>query len=82
MLSSKSISEHAEKRMHHAGVNINDINFVLSNGRMKHSKGCVYYFLGKKETQKSQKKLNGLHVLMSSDQKTIITVYKNRRPSW
>ena len=82
MVADKIITEHANKRMHQLGIREEDIAFAIRRGRKKHSKGCIYYFVGKRDVDAEHNELNGLHVLVSCDKQNIITTYKNRTPTW
>ena len=82
MIYNKEVTEHANKRMHQLGINEEAIAYAIQRGRKKYSKGCIYYFVGKKEVDAAHNELNGLHVLVSCDKKSIITAYKNKTPKW
>jgi len=82
MTTNKRITEHANKRMHQLGISEDAINYAISNGRKRYAKGCIYYFVGKKEVDAEHNELNGLHVLVSCDKRDVITTYKSRTPKW
>ena len=82
MKSSKNITEHANRRMHQRGIREDAIAYAINNGRKKYTRGCITYFVGKKEVDAAHNELNGLHVLVSCEQGSIITAYKSKSPKW
>ena len=82
MITNKNFTEHANRRMHQRGISEEAIVYALNNGRRLHARGCIYYFVGKKEVDAAHNELNGLHVLVSCDKKNIITAYKRKSPNW
>ena len=69
------------------GITKEAIDIVLKFGREIRAKGAVFYVLGKREIQKFQKinpnlkALEGVQVVTSIEDGTIITVYRNKNLS-
>ena len=77
------LTEHACKRMDQRGLKQEAIEVALTYGRRIHSRRALYYVVGQKEIREfgkicpEIKELDGLQVLMDSESKHILTVYRN-----
>lgn len=80
-------SYHAQARMGLRGITEEAIDLVLKFGREIRAKGAIFYVLGKREIQKFQtinptiQALEGVQVVTSVQDGTIITVYRNKNLS-
>lgn len=78
-----AVSDHAAKRMSQRGLSPRQVDLVMEYGRRVHSRRAVYYALGRKEVARHQVKvpelaeLEGIQVVVNSDQEVILTVYRN-----
>ena len=78
------ISGHAVCRMNSRRFNVDILETVLEFGRVVYTRGASIHVIGKKEiTRYSTKGINlsaceGIHVVCSTDEETIITMYKNK----
>lgn len=72
-------SKHAEKSLAKRNITVSDVNIALDKGTKIHRTGVIFYFLRKKDLPEGKEfeHLNGLTVLAKN--RTIITVYRNRR---
>jgi len=81
-INSFSVSDHARLRMGQRGVSEEAVELALTYGRKIHSRGAVFYVIGRKEISKLEDDmpeiatLDGVQVIASSDG-SVITVYKN-----
>lgn len=79
-ISSNHISQHASNRMHERSINDWQIEQVLTYGRKAHNRKAIIYAVGRKEVKANGRFLEtceGIHVLCSPDNGTIITTYRN-----
>ncbi|WP_448335298.1 DUF4258 domain-containing protein [Bellilinea sp.] len=76
---------HALWRMALRGLSKADIDYVLANGKCHFTAGANFYYLGKRQipyrdSQCNQiSRLEGTVVLLSKDDSTVITVYRNKK---
>lgn len=78
-----NLSNHACSRMGSRRISSDDVATVMTYGRTYHVRGAVVYALGKREAQWCRKdgvkpdRIEGLQVICSADDNTVITVYRN-----
>ena len=76
-------SNHAGSRMGSRRISCNDVCTVMTYGRTYHVRGAVVYALGKREAEMCRMdglnpdRIEGLQVVCSSDDNSVITVYRN-----
>lgn len=78
------LTDHALKRMHARGFSKDAVGAVLQYGRKTHTKGAVYYSVGRRETKKFRhsgidlRNCEGLHIVCANDRPhSIMTMYRN-----
>ena len=74
------LTNHARKRMSGRGIRPEDIDLVLSFGRVTHTRGAVIHVVGQKEIREHGRFLercSGLQVLCSPHDGAVITSYRN-----
>ena len=77
------VTEHARQRMGQRGVSEEAVELALHYGRKIHSRGAVFHVIGRKEIARLGDEhpeindLDGVQVLTSADDDSVITVYKN-----
>jgi len=77
------LSSHAGSRMGSRRISCDDVSTVMTYGRTYHVRGAVVYALGKREAEMCRKdglkpdRVEGLQVVCSADDDTVITVYRN-----
>jgi hypothetical protein len=81
------VTAHAWQRMSGRGFSPDDIDQVLSWGRVLHKwDGALCHFVGRREVDLARRHgvdlegVEGLHVLTATDSGVIITAWRNRRP--
>ena len=80
-----NITQHARQRMAQRNVSMSDINCILAYGCYTHCAGAIQVHLRDKDipvAQKAQKRwsrLQGTTVVLSRDESSIITVWRNRQ---
>ena len=80
----ESLSKHAIIRAQQRSISREAIAFALSFGKRVQRQSAVFYFLGKRyipaEFSRDPKvrRWEGTTVVMSSDEESILTVYRNR----
>lgn len=81
-----NVTYHACLRMAQRGLSQSDIQFVLTYGHKLRRSGSLFFFLGKRDIpvelsrlDNKIAKLEGTLLVLSSDGKELITVYKNRK---
>lgn len=77
------ISKHAMLRMSSRNITEEAIEITINFGRMVYTKGARIFVIGKKEIKAFKNKINlkgleGLHVVCSAWDDSIITVYINK----
>lgn len=75
-----TLSSHVMTRMSQRGIREDDIRYAIKSGKKRHSKGACFFFVGRKNVDRSHQKLNGLHVLI--EENVIVTAYKNKKTQW
>ncbi len=77
------LAAHARKRMDQRGVSEQAVQLALSYGRKIYSRRTVFHVIGRKEIARHGKQvpellaLDGVQVITSLDQYTVVTVYRN-----
>ena len=74
------ITKHARNRMSERSIKKWQVEHVLNYGRICHNRKAVIYAVGRKEVRKNGRFLEpceGVHVICSSKNEIVITVYKN-----
>lgn len=80
-----NFSFHALHRMALRGLSKADVAYVLAHGKCHFAAGANFYYLGKRQipfcdSKSSQiSRLEGTVVLLSKDDQTVITVYRNKK---
>jgi len=78
------LSEHAEQRLRHRQFTACEVAFVLQYGHIEHRTGVRFFFLGAKQIPVEQRdnrwvqRLIGSVVLVSSVERTIVTMYRHK----
>jgi len=81
--SSLCLTGHAASRMGSRRISHDDVAAVMSYGRCFYVRGAMVYALGHHEAEKCRKdglrvdRIEGLQVVCSSENETIITAYRN-----
>lgn len=76
------VTNHARSRMFSRAISADEIDLVMSFGRIVHTRGAAIHVVGHKEVSRYQRhgvslyRCEGLHVVCSQDGR-IITVYRN-----
>ncbi|GAM10334.1 hypothetical protein OR1_02623 [Geobacter sp. OR-1] len=76
------LTNHARSRMFSRAISADEIDLVISFGRVIHTRGAAIYVVGHKEVSRYQKhgvnlfRCEGVHVVCSPDG-AILTVYRN-----
>ena len=76
---------HARQRGAQSNLCVDDVDLVRRYGVLEHRTGVRFYFVGKREVERFRvveprlDKLHGVVVVVSSDDRMVITVYRNRR---
>ena len=76
-----SLTNHARRRMSGRGIRPEDIDMVLSFGRITHTRGAVIHVVGQKEILEHGRFLErceGIHVLCAPNDGAVITTYRNQ----
>lgn len=79
-----NFTEHAVVRTGQRGVTFDSIELAFQYGRQEHSRGAIYYVIGRAEVEEYKNVVpeiishEGLHVVCSSDDGAIMTVFKNK----
>ncbi len=74
------LTNHARSRMTGRGIRSEDIDLVISFGRITHTRGAVIHAIGQKEIREHGRFLErcaGVHVLCSPQDGAVITTYRN-----
>jgi len=78
-----TLTGHAASRMGSRRISHNDVAAVMNYGRCFYVRGAVVYALGHREAEICRKdgirvdRIEGLQVVCSSENETIITAYRN-----
>ena len=77
-------TRHASMRAAQRNIGIFDMDFVLTYGKRTHSAGALFIFLRKRDipdefrTDDRVTKLEGTTLVISTDDNSLITLYKNK----
>ena len=74
------ITKHANQRMSERSINEWQVDKVLAYGRRHYNHKAIIYAVGRKEVRRHGRFLEpceGVHVICSSKNEIVITVYKN-----
>ncbi len=76
------LSRHAAQRARSRGLSRRDLGLVLLYGRSCYVRGAEIRFVGRRETRRNTAvprllKVEGVHVVCSTDDGAVITVYRN-----
>ena len=78
------MTPHAELRAQQRAISREAISFTIQHGKRSRHRGAIFYYLGKRFTPKEFQKdarvrrWEGTTIIVSNDESTIITVYRNR----
>lgn len=78
-------TDHAEKRMAQRNLSLDDVLFTMQHGKIFHRAGALIVYLRAKDIPKHSRrnekirKLEGTTVILSREEPSILTVYRNRR---
>ncbi len=78
-------NSHSAQRAAQRNLKIIEIEYVITNGQCFNKAGAVIYFLRKRDipetdqAENSLARLAGTAVILSKDEKTLLTVWRNRR---
>jgi len=75
-----NFTDHAQKRMSARSINESQIDQVMRFGRESHTRKAVIYTIGRKEVKENGRFLEpceGIQVVCSPTDGTIITTYRN-----
>ena len=81
--STPRLTGHAASRMGSRRISQDDVSDVISYGRCYHVRGAVVYALGHREAELCRRdglrpdRIEGLQVVCSPEDDTVITVYRN-----
>jgi hypothetical protein len=78
------LTRHAIDRVKTRNICLDIIKDVLEFGRCKHARGAIIYVIGKREVKaykdvKDLSRCEGIHVVCSSKDNIVITVYRNKK---
>lgn len=79
-----NFTEHAVTRTGQRGIVFDSIEMAFQYGRQEHTRGAVYYVIGRVEVEEYKNSVpeiirhEGLHVVCSSEDGSILTVFKNK----
>ena len=78
------LTQHAEMRMLQRSIDLEQVQLVLSYGRLIHSRRARFFVMGRKEIIKLEKKglevgdLENIQIVVSEKSNLILTVYRNK----
>jgi hypothetical protein len=78
------LSQHALMRMSQRSIDLEQVQLVLSHGKMMHSRRARFYVVGKKDVKRLAKagldtqNLENIQVVVEEKSNTIVTVYRNK----
>ena len=78
------LSQHAQMRMSQRSINLEQVQLVLSYGRMIHSRRARFYVIGRKEVKRLEKaelearNLENIQIVVDERSNRILTVYRNK----
>ena len=77
-------TDHAKMRKNQRNISRRAIDWALEFGRVVHTRGACYFVLGRHEIKKILKltgndasKYNGLQVVCTADESSVITIFRN-----
>ncbi|OGQ98413.1 MAG: hypothetical protein A2505_06255 [Deltaproteobacteria bacterium RIFOXYD12_FULL_55_16] len=79
-----ALTNHASARMGSRRISHEDVAVVMGYGRVYHVRGAVIYVMGRREVASCLNDgllspgINGLQVVCSPEDDTVITVYRNK----
>ena len=79
-----TLSNHSHIRVQQRAVSVDAIEIARQHGRRIHTGGAVFCFLGRRDIPDylpaaQRERLEGLTLVLSPDDETVITAYRNRR---
>jgi hypothetical protein len=78
------LTQHAEMRMSQRSIDLEQIQLVLSYGRLIHSRRARFYVMGRKEIKRLEKNglevsdLENIQIVVAKKSNLILTVYRNK----
>ena len=78
------ITQHAQKRMQQRRIDLDMVEAVIQFGREVCTRGSLYYAVGRNEVDNAAQKdrdirhLDGVQVVTSLEDGSVLTVYRNR----
>ncbi|MCP4420366.1 MAG: DUF4258 domain-containing protein [Chloroflexi bacterium] len=78
-------THHAQKRMAQRNVSEAEVSFILQHGQAVHCAGAILVTCRRKDIPKNKlvsdkfRRLDGVTVVISRDEPTIMTVWRNRK---
>lgn len=78
------LSKHGRQRAAQSNLSIDDVALVRRYGVLEHRTGVRFYFVGRREVERYRvvaprlAKLHDIVMIVSCDDETVITVYRNR----
>jgi hypothetical protein len=79
-----ALSKHARQREAQSNLSDFDLELVRKYGVLEHRTGVRFYFVGRREVERHRHaeprlaKLHDIVLIVSSDDRMVITVYRNR----
>ena len=83
-VSTGQFSNHATQRTHSRSISEEAVTFTMTHGKRVRQRGAIFFYLGKRHIPHEMKKdstirrWEGTTVVMSPDERAILTVYRNR----
>ncbi len=77
-------SKHGSQRVAQSNLSEDDVDLVRRYGVLEHRTGVRFYFIGRREVERYRvvaprlAKLHDIVMIVSCDDQTVITVYRNR----
>ena len=78
------LSKHGSQRAAQSNLSVDDVELVRRYGVLEHRTGVRFYFIGRREVERYRvvaprlAKLHDIVMIVSCDDDTVITVYRNR----
>lgn len=79
------LTGHARQRGAQSNLCVDDLDLVRRYGVLEHRTGVRFYFVGRREVERFRgveprlDRLHGVVLVVSADDRMVITVYRNRR---
>ena len=79
-----ALSKHAKQRGAQSNLSEQDVELVRRYGVLEHRTGVRFYFMRRREVERNRyaeprlEKLHDIVMIVSSDDRMVITVYRNR----